>query len=42
MVISPDQIQKLTVSERLALIEALWKGIADAPDSPGGQGVQHP
>lgn len=34
MVISPDQIRRLTVSERLALIEALWRGIADASDAP--------
>ena len=40
MVVSPDQIQKLTVSERLALIEALWKSIADAPDSPVLTGAQ--
>ena len=30
MVLSPDVIQKLSVPERLALIEALWGSIADA------------
>ena len=31
MAISKDDILKLTVSERLALIETIWESISDAP-----------
>ena len=34
MVISPDEIPKLSVPERLALIEVLWDSIGDSLDSP--------
>jgi putative addiction module component (TIGR02574 family) len=33
MTISFDDILKLTVSERLDLIEAIWESIADLPDA---------
>ena len=35
MTVSLAELQKLSVSERLALIEALWDSIADAADAPG-------
>src|SRR5688572_11727570 len=34
MIVSPDEIQRLSFSERIALIEALWQSIAAAPDPP--------
>jgi putative addiction module component (TIGR02574 family) len=33
MIISPDEIQKLSVEERLRLIEAIWDSIAATPES---------
>ena len=34
MSISSDELHKLSVAERLELIEAIWDSIVDEPDAP--------